>query len=210
MGVQERRAREREARRRAVLDATRTLLAEHGFQGTTTRQIAMRCELSEAALFFYFQSKDEIFSSLLLEGIAFMEQGLEAVAAETGSVPRMLARLWRFFAEMRKVHPEFFHVFSYLAHPRSTATVSSEVKAELARRSGDNFRRLAELLRPVAGRDARIAADLVWAAFVGLTVLRDSRHNLGAPAHPTDAELRRALGKLLDGIASPAPRSKRA
>ncbi|MFQ5517323.1 MAG: helix-turn-helix domain-containing protein, partial [Acidimicrobiia bacterium] len=68
MGAKERRERERMERRRAILDAARVLVREHGFNRTTTRMMADRCELSEATLFFYFSSKDEILTSLLLEG----------------------------------------------------------------------------------------------------------------------------------------------
>ncbi len=65
MGVAERRERERQARKDAVLDAARNLLLEKGFRGTTTKEIAQLCELSEATLFFYFKNKDEILLSLL-------------------------------------------------------------------------------------------------------------------------------------------------
>lgn len=202
MGVQQRRERERQARKKSVLDAARSLLRERGFNGTTSREIAKACELSEATLFFYFKSKDEIFTSLLVEGIEFMARGLEEIGA--AELPRRtrLERLWRFFGEMRAEYPEYFQVFAYLAHPQACASVSDEVKADLARRSGDNFRLFAALLRD--GDDdpgARVAADLVWGAFVGLTVLRDSRENLGARPHPTDRELGAALELLLDGVA---------
>ncbi|MBI5481108.1 MAG: helix-turn-helix transcriptional regulator, partial [Deltaproteobacteria bacterium] len=50
MGVQERRQREREARKKSVLDAARSLVRERGFNGTTSREIAKACELSEATL----------------------------------------------------------------------------------------------------------------------------------------------------------------
>ncbi len=69
MGVVERRERERQARKGAVLEAARQLLLEKGFRGTTTREVAKRCELSEATLFFYFKNKDEILVSLLFESI---------------------------------------------------------------------------------------------------------------------------------------------
>ncbi|HJL53937.1 MAG TPA: helix-turn-helix domain-containing protein, partial [Arenicellales bacterium] len=77
MGVQERREREREARKDAVLDAAREILLEKGFRGTTTKAIAARCELSEATLFFYFNNKDEILASLLFESIGFWGEGLD-------------------------------------------------------------------------------------------------------------------------------------
>lgn len=202
MGIQERREREREARRGAVLDAARGLVRERGFGGVTTRQIAERCELSEATLFWYFESKDEILTSLLFEGIDFMARGLERILGAGAPAEKKLARVWDFFAEVRAEHPEYTQVFALLAQPHAAASVTEEVKSEIARRSGDNFRRLAELLRDVVGsQNARVAADLLWAAFVGLMVLRDSRANLGAKAHPTPQDLRRALQLLLAGIA---------
>lgn len=200
MGVQERRERERAQRRRAVLDAARSLVRERGFNGTTTRRIAERCELSEATLFFYFKSKDEIFTSLLLEGIDFMARGLEEIAAAGLSRRDRVAGLWRFFGRVRDEHPEYFQVFAYLAHRETTSSVSEEVKDDLARRSGDNFRLFATLLDDGEG-EARVEADLVWSCFVGLTLLRESRSNLGARPHPTDRDLEAALALLLDGVA---------
>ncbi len=201
MGVQERRAREREARRKAVLDATRTLVRDNGFNGTSTKQIAGACELSEATLFFYFKSKDELFTSLLLEGIEFMQRGLDRIAVAETDPRSRLRRLWRFFGEVNREHPEYFQVFTHLAHPQSTALVSDELKAELARRSGDNFRRFAALFGDLTEvPQPRVAADLLWSSFVGLTVLRDSRANLGARAHPTDREMAKAFELLVGGI----------
>ncbi len=201
MGVQERRQREREARRKSVLDATRTLVRERGYNGTTTKQIAAACELSEATLFFYFQSKDEIFTSLLFEGIEFMQARIEELAVADLPAEDVPASLWSLFEELRREHPEYFHVFASLANPGATASVSEAAREELARRSGDNFRRVAELLVPtVGGERVRVAADMVWSAFVGLAVLHDSRENLGAPPHPSGAELGAALQMLLDGM----------
>jgi len=201
MGVQERRQREREARKKAVLDAARTLVQERGFNGTTSKEIAKLCELSEATLFFYFKSKDEIFISLLLEGIDLTGRGIEEIAAADLPPAEMLTRLWNFFSEVRNEHPEYHQVFAYLAQPASTGAVSDEVKLELAQRSGDNFRRLAELLKETLGvDDPRLCADLMWASFVGLMVLRDCRVNLGAQPHPNDADLQRIFKRLLPGL----------
>lgn len=203
MGIKERRQRERQARLDAVLGATRTLLRERGFAGATTKSIAEQCELSEATLFHYFKSKDEIFTSLLFEGIDYMTQRLEEVLSSRAPAHERLARLWQFFAEVRQRHPEYYQVFAYLAHPQATVSVTEQVKAEVARRSGDNFRRLAVLLGElVPGGDGRLAADLLWATFFGLMVLRDSRANLGAVPHPTEQDLAAAFDLLLGGIAS--------
>jgi len=201
MGTQERRAREREARRKTVLDAARVLVRDRGFNGTTTKQIASACELSEATLFFYFKTKDEIFTSLLLEGIDFTGRGIDRIAAAKLGPKAKIRRLWRFFGEVKREHPEYFQVFTYLAHPQATGAVSDELKSELGRRSGDNFRRFSALLDDIVGESqGRVAADLLWSSFVGLMVLRDSRANLGARAHPTDREMTAALELLMRGL----------
>ena len=201
MGIQQRREREREARRRAVLDAARSLVRERGFNGTTTKQIAQRCELSEATLFWYFQNKDEIMTSLLFEGIDFMTEGLEAIVDKDAPPAGKLESLWKFFLRVREEHPEYIHVFTYLGHPHAADAVTEDVKREILRRSGANFELLTEIVRGACGNATpRVAVDLVWAAFAGLMVLRDSRLNLGARPHPTDREMTAAFKLLLSGL----------
>ncbi len=190
MGVAERRAREREARKSSVLDATRSLLLERGFNGTTSKQIAERCELSEATLFFYFKNKDEIIVSLLFESISSWSVGLERISGLKLTPEKKLSRLWQFFKKMKDEHPEYFVVFAYLARPNALAEISDELQAEIVRDSGENFQRLAKLLEDITGRnDGRLMADMVWATFLGLMVLRDSRENLHSKVHPTERDL---------------------
>lgn len=201
MGIRERREREREARRAAILDSARTLFLERGFTGTTTKQIAERCELSEATLFFYFQSKNEIFISLLFEGIDFWARGLEKIASLDLPPKKKLARLWKFYGKGRSEHPEYYHLSAFLARPLSTVDVSDDVKAEIVRRSGENFQRLAEILDDILGDgNGRIGADLLWATYLGLVVLGQSRANLGFSLHPTDKEMNAVLDLLMQGL----------
>ena len=201
MGVREHREREREARKSAVLDAARELFLERGFNGTTTKQIAKNCELSEATLFFYFRSKNEIFTSLLFEGIEFWARGLEKIAALDLPPGEKLARIWKFYGQVDAEHPEYYQLSAFLARPMATADVSEEVRERIIRRSGDNFRQLAAILEDVLGNGrGRIAADLLWSTYLGLTVLKESRINLGAPVHPTKKDMARVFEILSKGL----------
>ncbi len=180
MGVQERREREREARKAAVLNAARDMLLEKGYRGTTTKGIAKKCELSEATLFFYFSNKDEIIASLLFESIRFWKEGFEKIAQSRVSADKKLDQIWRFHEKVNEEHPEYYLVSSYLAQPNALEGVSEDVKERLVQESGDNFQRLATLLEETTGRDdSRHMADTMWATFLGLMVLRESRMNLG-------------------------------
>ncbi|MCH8861110.1 MAG: TetR/AcrR family transcriptional regulator, partial [Proteobacteria bacterium] len=163
--------------------------------------IAKNCALSEATLFFYFRSKNEIFTSLLFEGIEFWARGLEKIAALDLPPGEKLARIWKFYGQVDAEHPEYYQLSAFLARPMATADVSEEVRERIIRRSGDNFRQLAAILEDVLGNGrGRIAADLLWSTYLGLTVLKESRINLGAPVHPTKKDLARVFEILSKGL----------
>lgn len=180
MGVAERRERERQARKETVLDAARRLVLEKGFRGATTKEIAEQCELSEATLFFYFKNKDEIMLSLLFESIRFWGDGLRKLEESKLTGEDHLDEIWQLYENIGNEHPEYFVIFAYLSQPNSLQGVSPDVKEEITRISGENFRRLAGLLETVTGQsDGKHLADTLWSTFLGLMILKESRVNLG-------------------------------
>jgi AcrR family transcriptional regulator len=180
MGVAERRERERQARKATVLDAARRLVLEKGFRGATTKEIAEQCELSEATLFFYFKNKDEIMLSLLFESIRFWGDGLRKLQESKLTGEAHLDEIWQLYENIGNEHPEYFVIFAYLSQPNSLQGVSPEVKEEITKISGENFRRLAGLLETVTGQgDGKHLADTLWSTFLGLMILKESRVNLG-------------------------------
>ncbi|GMV02444.1 MAG: TetR/AcrR family transcriptional regulator [Burkholderiaceae bacterium] len=198
MGVTERRQRERAARRGEILDAARDVLLSQGLRGTTTKEIAERCELSEATLFFYFRNKDEILLSLIFESIAFWAQGLDALAAKSLPPEELLQAIWQFHEEVYREHPDYFVISAYLAQPQVLDNVSPEVKAEIAHRSGENFRRLRDLLGRVdPSTPGVVLANMLWSLFLGLTIAGASRANLG---HGTRGEQRETRTQVFDVV----------
>lgn len=54
-------------RRQKILDAAIKLFAEKGFSGTRTREVAEMARISEALIFQFFSSKEELFKATLEE-----------------------------------------------------------------------------------------------------------------------------------------------
>jgi AcrR family transcriptional regulator len=54
-----------EERRERIIDAARTIFAERGFHGTTTRELAHGAEISEALMFKHFPNKQAIYEAML-------------------------------------------------------------------------------------------------------------------------------------------------
>ena len=69
MALGERRKREKEQRRRAILKAARKLFFKRGYSPVTVSDIAKKVELSKGAIYLYFSSKEEICAQVLLDDI---------------------------------------------------------------------------------------------------------------------------------------------
>jgi len=69
LGFERRRKREKENRKNAILKAARRLFFEKGFRSVTVESIARKAELSKGSVYLYFNSKDEIYSQILLNDI---------------------------------------------------------------------------------------------------------------------------------------------
>src|SRR6516162_9715634 len=99
MGIKERQERDREAVRRAILDAARELFVTEGFQHVSIRKIAERIEYSPAAIYSYFPSKDDIFFALAEEGFRLLgDPGDVRSQAELSKLPpldRVRSVFWR-------------------------------------------------------------------------------------------------------------------
>jgi len=66
MGTNERRQREKDERKRSIIEAARELFETEGVHATTMAHIAKRAELSKGAVYYYFPSKHELLGELLL------------------------------------------------------------------------------------------------------------------------------------------------
>ena len=64
MGLAARRERERFEVREKILDATRTLLATHGYDGVTMRKIAQAIEYSPTVIYSHFKDKQALIDAL--------------------------------------------------------------------------------------------------------------------------------------------------
>jgi AcrR family transcriptional regulator len=109
MGIKERQERDREAVRRAILDAARELFVSEGYQNISIRKIAERIEYSPAAIYGYFPSKDDIFFALAEEGFRLLfSYGASPRPALPGDpMDAIRAMFWRYY-EFSKEHPEYF------------------------------------------------------------------------------------------------------
>jgi len=195
IGIEQRRARQREEARRAILDATESLLIQSGGFDFSIRSLGKRCGYSAPTVYHYFGDKDGLIDALLEERVAGLADAIERIPTTHDALAELFAVL-RVFVEFGAAHPTF---------NRLMWTVSSKGES----RTTPAMERLRARVRPplvalaesgrLVGADAESAGQMIWALMHGLSALR-----VIEPDHPWVPNLgERALETLLRGMTQP-------
>ena len=110
MGTKERRDRERQELRQAILTASREIAAREGWQSVSIRKVAERIEYSPPTIYEHFISKEALLLELMREGFRLL---MERVQAGSGSAAAPEARIMavaRAYWDFAWVYPELYQV----------------------------------------------------------------------------------------------------
>lgn len=154
-----------------ILDAAIAVMAEHGYHGTSVRDIAVRAGVSPAALYHHFASKQQLLATIMERGIEALLQRTRAALDAAGEDP--VERL-RALVEVQTL----FH----LEDQRGTLLGTSELRA---------------LQEPVLGahRGKRLEQQRLFDATVADGVAR------GVFRTPLPGEAARAIVVMCTGVA---------
>lgn len=113
MGITERKEREKEARRSAILDAAEAVFMDKGFNAATMDDIAKRAELAKGTVYLYYRSKEELQLGLVHRGLEMLHDTFtEGMGGKTTSIERLLTlgeSYWQ-FAVRNYFYFELLHV----------------------------------------------------------------------------------------------------
>jgi len=125
MGTQERKTREKEARRQLILTAANRMLSEKGFMQMTMEDVAREAELSTGLLYFYFKGKDEILVTLLLNSIQYLNDRLRQVRDQDGvTLQEKMKQLEDTFKDLLAFDPSVFYKIIHLHSSRNMDKLS--------------------------------------------------------------------------------------
>jgi AcrR family transcriptional regulator len=110
--------------RARILDAALDVFSEHGFEGSSLQQIADRLDLTKAALYYYFRSKDELLEALVEPAISGVNEILDACAGEPDTPARrkeFIKQYLDYFIRQRRLIGYISRDLATLAHPAISA-----------------------------------------------------------------------------------------
>ena len=135
MSTIERKEREKEQRRRAILKAARKIFFEKGLQAAAMDEMAETAELSKGTLYLYFKSKEDLYVSLLEEGLAILRRMFEEVAARPLPADEALRQIGFTYYQFFKQYPDYFNILVFADARVLHSQVSEEVLQGSERRS---------------------------------------------------------------------------
>ncbi len=173
MGVSERRARQKEALRREILDAARRLFAKEGYDSVSMRDIAAEIEYSPATIYLHFADKRDLFDCLCRETLTRIGDIIEPIVKRNASPLERLRLGLRAYIEFGLENPEPYRV-AFLVEAPDTQTSALMDKGAPAYRA---YQFLSGLVRECAppGELAKYGPDRIaqtlWAGVHGLVSL---------------------------------------
>lgn len=213
--AQERKAQERQARRRRIQEAARTVFSERGYGGASIELIARAAQLSVGAIYLYFRSKEDLYTSLVEDTLTMFDVDMAQVREQT-EVSRRLRETWSLLVRWAEKDPEGPRILRLLAQPAIRPQLSDEVVAAVSAGIGriqdhigaciaDGIH--AGIYRQV---NAREIADLAWSVLLGSLDAAEMHTNLGLPSEPLALRTDRALALIEGALTPPVAGSLRA
>ncbi|MBA2543374.1 MAG: helix-turn-helix transcriptional regulator [Deltaproteobacteria bacterium] len=204
--AQERKAQERQARRRRIQEAARTVFAEKGYAGASIELIARAAQLSVGAIYLYFRSKEDLYVSLVEDTMTVFDVEMGRVREDV-EVSGRLHATWDLLVKWAERDAEGPRILRLLAQPAIRPQLSDEVVAAVQTgisRIQDHMGACvadgihAGLYRQV---NAREIADLAWSVLLGSLDAAEMHASLALPTEPLATRTDRALALIESALA---------
>jgi len=166
MATEDRRARERAARRQLIVDTARQVAEAEGWDAVTTRRLSTEIEYSQPVLYKHFSGMDQVAAAVAVDGFAELARRLGTGRTDAETPGDALTRIARGYLDFARDNPA---VYDVMFTGRTTLHFAqADTPPELVAAFGG----LREAVSLIAGEaDADTLTEVFWAALHGLVSL---------------------------------------
>ncbi|WP_445167272.1 TetR/AcrR family transcriptional regulator [Mycolicibacterium sp. Dal123E01] len=166
MAIDDRRERERAARRRLIVTTARTLAEAEGWDAVTTRRLSSEIEYSQPVLYKHFAGMEQIADAVAIEGFDELAKAVDAAQSGSGSGGDALGRITHAYLDFARDNPAVYDAMFTRATGLRFAADDTPPQLEEA------FAAVRQAVAAVADeRDADTLTEVFWAALHGLVTL---------------------------------------
>ncbi|MCP4106143.1 MAG: TetR/AcrR family transcriptional regulator [Desulfobacteraceae bacterium] len=183
MGIQERKERERERRRQQIMVAAKRVFSAKGFNKATMEDIAKEAELSPGTLYLYFKNKNELFSSLSLKVLQYLNIRLEHVINDEKGMDsaQKMEALKEAMYDVYAFDPLMLINMFHLQSSETLKNLSPQLLADIKELSRNSLVTMAKIFEEGINKGDYIdkhpvaLADIMWSVFSGVILWEESK-----------------------------------
>ena len=180
----DRKARKKLKRHEQILEAAYQVFREVGYSAATVDLIAERADIAKGTIYIYFKSKEDLYFSLLVNGLDILIDLLREMAANNPSedpLRETAKTLFQFYTD----YTDYFRLFMVMQQEDMQAKLTPELSDQLNARGTTILKALSTQIKSLANRgrsygpvDPWNIANIIWGAFTGITQLAITREHL--------------------------------
>jgi AcrR family transcriptional regulator len=118
MGISERKQREKEQRKKEILDAAERLFFSRGYEDVSMDEIAREVELNKATIYLYFKNKETLFAAIVLRGIRILQKKyMECMETQVPGIVKV-SLMGQAYYRFSQEHPDYQRLIRFYGSER--------------------------------------------------------------------------------------------
>ena len=170
MGIKERREREKQITRQAILMAALQIARQEGWPALTIRKVGEHIEYSPPMVYEYFASKEDILLQLLQEGFRQLTATMQQARMSTEDCEERLLKIADAYWQFATSNRELYQLMHGLAGVPLNTTVMAHAVQEICTTAQEALVDWAQE-RGITLEDALGATEIIWSLLHGLLSL---------------------------------------
>ncbi len=168
MGIAERKEREKEEKKKLIIDTATQLFIEQGFDKTSMRNIAEAIEYSPATIYLYFKDKSELFNAIHVQGFQMFFEYLRKVMVINDPMDRM-DMLGRQYITFAVENPGYYDLMFIMREPMN-AEKNEDAWSQGVTSHSVLTDTVAECIRQgyFKGQSAEVISFMIWSQVHGI------------------------------------------
>jgi len=108
MGITERRAKEKEQRHNAIIEAAENIFFKKGFDKATMDEVAREAELSKGTLYLYFKNKESLHFAIMQKGLKILSKMMQDACMDNSTGAANTLEIGKAYIRFYREHHDYF------------------------------------------------------------------------------------------------------
>jgi len=151
-----------------IIEVAIKTFAEHGYAGTSMREIAEELKITKAALYYHFPGKEEIFTACLKHAVSRLIDAMEDIANSDQNIWDKIRAMINGMCNFSEINPYLFILFKKIMAKEMDISFGIEIMHDFLKRQKEAMQKIFD--DGIRNKELRddISPNLLAAAMMGM------------------------------------------